>query len=31
MRGPHLAVPGGPVGRSQREGESGHTLRYRFR
>ena len=27
----HLAVPGGPVSRSQREGESGHTLRYRFR
>jgi hypothetical protein len=31
MRGPQLAVPGGPVGRPEREGESGHTLRYRFR
>jgi len=31
MRGPQFAVPGGPVGRPKREGESGHTLRYRFR
>jgi hypothetical protein len=31
MRGPYLAVPGSSVSRSQCEGESGHTLRYRFR
>ena len=30
MRSPQLAEPGGPVGRSQGEGESGHTLRYRL-